>query len=32
MKAPGLSSPLPWIVHRGNWKALSPGLFASLVI
>ena len=27
MKVPSLSSPLPWIVHRGNWKALSPGLF-----
>ena len=28
MKVPGLSSPLPWIVHRGNWKdfrqAFSP--------
>ena len=28
MKAPSLSSPLPWIVHRGNWKefrqAFSP--------
>ena len=27
MKVLSLSSPLPWIVHRGNWKALSPGLF-----
>ena len=26
MKVLSLSSPLPWIVHRGNWKALSPGL------
>ena len=28
MKVPSLSSPLPWIVHRGNWKdfrqAFSP--------
>ena len=32
MKIPGLSSLLPWIVHRGNWKDPSPGLFASLVI
>ena len=28
MKAPFLSSPLPWIVHRGDWKgrrqAFSP--------
>ena len=22
MKVPGLSSPLPWIVHRRDWKGL----------
>ena len=22
MKVPSLSSPLPWIVHRGDWKGL----------
>ena len=32
MKAPFLSSLLPWIVRRRNWKGSSPGLFASLVI
>jgi hypothetical protein len=32
MKAPFLSSLLPWIVHRRIWKGSSPGLFASLVI